>query len=405
MEREIIMKMSNLIKAIDITVQSGSVPMVMGHSGIGKSSIAKIYADLIQERENKDVVYVELFGSVLKEGELTGMPINVTKNYSGEELNVTTYTIHTAIRKLWEANEAGKIPLLFLDELNRSDIAVQQELMQLILTKQINGNPLPENTIMIAAGNPDSEDDDGIDYQVNTMNYALRDRFTDLHLEVDSDEWIKWALQQVSFYDNDDNLIKTDSMIHKNIIEFITNDPLQLHIINAENEGKNPTPRAWERTSDAYRYFEENYDMEDSDNKRAFWGVVEGNLGKNTAIAFRSFIEENSKPMINPKTIINNKDLSKDTKLIEKIKNETMARQNLLTRYVYIHIGNNIDKFKEKELNNFITYLDIIPEELLMMAISEIKRNPNDNISSIFEILKTNQTFIQKFVNIIQNLK
>ncbi|ALN97762.1 AAA ATPase [Bacillus phage vB_BpuM-BpSp] len=399
------MKMSGLLKAIQIAVESGSVPMVMGHAGIGKSTVAKLLAKVLEEKHDREVEYVEVYGSVLKEGELTGMPINTVETYNGREMNVTTYTVHTAVKKLWEASDAGKIPLLFLDEINRSDIAVQQELMQVLLTKEINGNPLPEETIMVAAGNPDSEDDEGLDYQVNTMNYALRDRFTELTLEADPDEWIKWGLQSVEMEINGKN--QSTTMIHKDIIEYITNHPTNLIIVNADQQEKNPTPRSWERTSDALRYFESEMNLNNEDDQKALLAVIQGNIGSNIASDFISFKLNNDQPMIDPARIIDNKDLGKDEKLLKEIEEETMMRLNLLSRYVYMYIAKNYNNFNDKKLDNYITFLSLIPSDLLMGTISDIKKDKSEDVRKIFsEKLVTSDEFIKfagEIINSAQN--
>ena len=40
------MKFSEVVKAVDITVQAGNVPIIEGHAGIGKSQIPKALANL-----------------------------------------------------------------------------------------------------------------------------------------------------------------------------------------------------------------------------------------------------------------------------------------------------------------------------------------------------------------------
>ena len=51
--------------------------------------------------------------------------------------------------------------LLFIDEINRAEHAVQQELMNLILNREINGFSLSDQVRIIAAMNPE----DSFDYQ------------------------------------------------------------------------------------------------------------------------------------------------------------------------------------------------------------------------------------------------
>ena len=53
--------------------------------------------------------------------------------------------------------EKGNNVLLFIDELNRCEHAVQQELMNLILNREINGYKLNKDVKILAAMNPSNE--------------------------------------------------------------------------------------------------------------------------------------------------------------------------------------------------------------------------------------------------------
>ena len=58
--------------------------------------------------------------------------------------------------------------MLFIDEINRAEHAVQQELMNLILNREINGFLLDDRVRIIAAMNPE----DSFDYQTIDMDPA-----------------------------------------------------------------------------------------------------------------------------------------------------------------------------------------------------------------------------------------
>ncbi|MDZ7543259.1 AAA domain-containing protein, partial [Clostridium perfringens] len=149
--------------------------------------------------------------------------------------------------------------LLFIDELNRCEHAVQQELMNLILNREINGYKLADNVKIVAAMNPSNKYDgfEDSDYQVVDMDRAQEDRFVWVELSSDIKEWIKWAMS------NDGN-------IHDHIMEFLSTFPEYLSTPNSK-ESINSTPRSWERVANAYNFYVKNNNNYSTD---IFFNVV-----------------------------------------------------------------------------------------------------------------------------------
>ena len=80
--------------------------------------------------------------------------------------------------------------ILFLDELNRAPMLVQNAALQLVLDRRLGAYTLPDGWTVAAACNY-STDGGG----VQKMTAALTSRFaTHLHLKVDIDDWSIWAL-------------------------------------------------------------------------------------------------------------------------------------------------------------------------------------------------------------------
>jgi len=78
---------------------------------------------------------------------------------------------------------------LFLDELNSAAPAVQAAAYQLILNRKVGTYVLPDNVVIIAAGN--READKGVTYR---MPAPLANRFVHLELAVDFNDWFEWAV-------------------------------------------------------------------------------------------------------------------------------------------------------------------------------------------------------------------
>lgn len=88
---------------------------------------------------------------------------------------------------------AAKYPMtvLFLDEMNSAPPSTQAAAYQLILNRRIGTYKLPENTVVVAAGN--RENDRGVTYK---MPAPLANRFLHMELAPDTDAWLDWALEQ-----------------------------------------------------------------------------------------------------------------------------------------------------------------------------------------------------------------
>lgn len=79
--------------------------------------------------------------------------------------------------------------LLFLDELNTAQPSVMVTMQHLVLDRNLGGVPLPEGTVICAAGNRAS--DRGATYP---LPIPLRGRFAHFELEADIDDWSAWAI-------------------------------------------------------------------------------------------------------------------------------------------------------------------------------------------------------------------
>ena len=141
------MNFIDTLKSVELVLETNEVPLIIGESGIGKTALAKKLA----KENNWSLVVID--GNLLKEGEIGGLP--TVENYAGGK--TTLYAVHYKLREIDEEITKGKSVLLFIDEINRCEHTVQQELMNLILNREINGYKLDENVKILAAMNPSSK--------------------------------------------------------------------------------------------------------------------------------------------------------------------------------------------------------------------------------------------------------
>lgn len=371
----------------DLVVKSDAVPLLIGESGIGKTALVKKLA------EKEGYYLVNIDGNMLKEGEIGGLPTveSYTVNVEGKEVvkKKTVYAVHTKLQEIDHivAEDPNREVLLFIDEINRCEHSVQQELMNIILNREINGYRLHENVKVIAAMNPSSKYDDfaNTDYGVVDMDPAQEDRFVWIELEADVKSWLQWGIER--------NLIKEEQNIHDHVLEFIANFPEFLHTPNSQEMIK-ATPRSWERVSNSYRVYLR------SENKipsRIFYNVVKGNVGGSIAQDFINFIENNKNPLIKPEDIFGNEEIAED--LRERVQRESHSRLYLSAKNGLIYLMN--ENHSNFEIKLFIDFLQLYPTDLKMGIMQEIKWNYED---SLYKEFLAEEAFLEIYFSMDEEL-
>lgn len=90
------------------------------------------------------------------------------------------------------ASHQIRAAVIILDEMNRTDVQTMKEFMNVVLNKNINGYQLPWWSFFIAAINPS---DQSSDYATNIMDPAQKDRFLQIDVEANLDEWIDYSIE------------------------------------------------------------------------------------------------------------------------------------------------------------------------------------------------------------------
>ncbi|EGT4206576.1 ATP-binding protein [Clostridioides difficile] len=367
------MNFIDTLKSVDLILSTGEVPLIVGESGIGKTALANKLA-----KEN-DWSLIVIDGNLLKEGEIGGLPtiesyVGVNSNGYKTEKKTTVYAVHNKLREIDEEISKSKTVLLFIDEINRCEHTVQQELMNLILNREINGYKLHDDVKILAAMNPSSKYGSDFDYQVVDMDVAQENRFVWLNMESDHTQWIKWAI---------------DEGIERKVIEFISTFPEYLHKINEDDV--RATPRSYERVSKIYKVYKEK---NNSIPRAVFLNVVKGNVGKVIAEEFISFIESNSEPLISYEDVFLGESI--DESIVERVKNESHTRLYLSAMNILKDLELNIknDKYESNHyINRFIEFLKMYPVDLMIGIMKDIR-------NSYIEVYKKaieNEEFVKSY--------
>lgn len=366
------MNFIDTLKSVNLVLATGEVPLVVGESGIGKTALAKKIA-----KEN-DWSLIVIDGNLLKEGEIGGLPTvesYVVLNSNGEniEKKTTIYAVHNKLREIDEEIAKGRNVLLFIDEINRCEHTVQQELMNLILNREINGYKLNDEVKILAAMNPSSKYGSDFDYQVVDMDAAQENRFVWLNMEADHTQWINWAIREG---------------IEDKVIEFISTFPEYLHKIN--DEDVRATPRSYERVSKSYTIFKE---QKDSIPRSVFLNVIKGNVGKVIAEEFISFIESDCSSLVSYEDIFLVETL--DSEIIEKVKNESHTRLYLSAMNILKKLDLNIKDNNDSKvyIDRLIEFLKLYPIDLMVGIMKDIK----SSYPGLYKIAIENEKFIELY--------
>ena len=230
---------------ISICIKKKRPVFLWGPPGIGKSELV---AEICQDMGGKlyDLRLALMDPSDLK-GVLYYNPANGNATWSSPP-------------DLPTKEEAAKYPItvLFLDEMNVAPPATQAAAYQLVLNRRVGTYELPDNTVVIAAGNRDT--DRGVTYR---MPSPLANRFVHLSLRPDFESWQTWAIA---------------NQIHPDVVGYLSHHKVDLFSFDPKNVTQAfATPRSWSFVSDLLR--EEMTPAELTD-------LVSGTVGEGIALKF-----------------------------------------------------------------------------------------------------------------------
>ena len=154
------------------------------------------------------------------------------------------------------------VNILFLDEISAAPQSVQAAAYQITLDRVVGEHKLPENCIVIAAGNRTT--DKSVAFK---MPKALANRL--LHIEVEGSfkAWKEWAIR---------------NGINDKVMGFLSFRPQ--HLMNfdpASDDLAFATPRAWEMVSNILNYVDPDVDK--------VYSLIAGVVGTGIAIEFRTW--------------------------------------------------------------------------------------------------------------------
>ncbi|MBQ6004297.1 MAG: AAA family ATPase [Clostridia bacterium] len=316
-------------------------PLVSGKHGIGKSAMIKSIA--------KDFggVCITVEGGTLKEGEITGLPYQYKDDdgktkfrflpyYAVERIqneekrlfelaggNVDDASLlmgdenRYAMNNLTPAERVDAIKthkvhpvIIFIDEINRTENTVYKELMNILLTRSVNGYQFPWWVFFVGAMNPSTQNSI---YATNEMDPAQLDRFIKIKVGDSTPEWLKFGKA---------------TGVSPSILSFINDNPKCLSAdakdLNDE-EKPTPSPRGWDmvdtllKSEPMLRDFFTDKENEPKVVEKDMKNLVTAKLGSSVATMFFASLVSQTRAIMPEELFSDDENLTANKSQLERL--------------------------------------------------------------------------------------
>ena len=297
---------------------------VWGGPGIGKSEV------IHQIAKNIDAHVIDIRLSLWEPTDIKGIPY-----YNSKENNMTWASPSELPTSALAKKHKNMI--LFLDEMNSAAPSVQAAAYQLILNRRVGQYELPDNVLIVAAGN--READKGVVYR---MPAPLANRFIHLEMKAEFEDWFEWSVA---------------NNVNKDVVGYLTFSKKDLYDFDPKSPSRSfATPRSWSFVSELIE--------DEDDDENTTTDLVSGSVGEGLAVKFMAHRKVASK-LPDPTDILEGKVKECETKEISAMYSLTVS----LCYELKDACDKNDKKFDDK-VNNFLRFaMDNFDTELVVMGI------------------------------------
>lgn len=311
---------SKVKDAVELCMKARLVPFIQGSPGIGKSQIVKSLAD------EYGLKLIDCRLSTMEPTDLVGLPW-----IEDGKAKFNPYSLFPL--------EDSPIPegyegfLLFLDEFNSANKAVQAAAYRVVLDREIGQHKLHPRCMVVAAGN--LLEDNAITTQLST---AMMSRVVHLYIESNFEDW----------RDN----FALPNRIDERVIAYLSMYPDKMMVFDPEREDETfPSPRTWEFVS---KIIKANGGMVD-DN---LLPVLAGAISSEQAMGFVQFCKV-SKNLITMDQIMSNPD-------IDPPKNDTAVLWATI-----IHLINRTD---HENFPTLVKFIRKVPSSFQIVYLRSLRK-------------------------------
>ena len=387
-------------------------PLVSGKHGIGKSQMIKSIANDLSG------VCITIEGGTLKEGEITGLPYQYKDEKGNIKFRFLPYyaieRIQNEEKRIYELliggernadylkgddnsyslndisyvekinllkNHTVKPVIIFIDEINRTENTVYKELMNILLTRSVNGYEFPWWVFFVGAMNPSTQNSV---YATNEMDPAQLDRFIKIKVKDDSKEWIKYA---------------KNANMSQSILDFITDNPkcLSSESKDLEDEEKpSPSPRGWDMIDTLIKsepLLRDFFTKEENDPgivEKDMKELVSAKVGTSVAAMYFASVINQNKIMTAEALFNDDENLTRNSFLVSNL---SPAKKLHLSDLVLNYLKENIEylmldkvnfAIRKKQLTVFISLLDASAK---LLFAQKIVGTTSDSGTSLIDLL------------------
>lgn len=253
---EMVAELSNAYsKIINNKLAIKTMPSVMlwGPPGVGKSQAVRQIANEIKQNTGKKVSVTDVRLLLFNPIDLRGIPTSNADKTLAVWLKPQIFQMDTS---------AAIINILFLDEISAAPQSVQAAAYQITLDRVIGEHKLPDNCIVIAAGNRVT--DRSVAFK---MPKALANRLLHIEVEGSFSDWKKWAVS---------------SGINDKVVGFLSfRKNYLMEVDTGADHLAFPTPRSWEMVSNILNSIDDDVDK--------MYSLIAGIVGTGVALEFRTW--------------------------------------------------------------------------------------------------------------------
>ena len=314
--------------------------MLWGAPGVGKSQGVRQIAKGIEKNTKKKVHVTDVRLLLFNPIDLRGIPTaNADK------------TLAIWLKpQIFQMDSSDKIVnILFLDEISAAPQSVQAAAYQITLDRVVGEHKLPDNCIVIAAGNRVT--DKSVSFK---MPKALANRLLHIEIEGSFNSWLDWAVI---------------NGVNEKVVGFLSFRTDRLFGFDAKSDDLAfATPRSWEMVSNILNNV--------SNDVNKMYPMIAGLIGSGLAVEFRSWCNLN-------------RDLPDIEKIFDGKERRIPERSDVM--YAVISSMSSYAKehrYDERKIGNSLKYVEKMPADyiaLLLKSYEAIEDNYKDFLKQIPE--------------------
>jgi hypothetical protein len=314
-------------------------PYLWGAPGVGKSEGVRQIAEGLGYVTGKKAVVTDVRLLLYSPVDLRGIPTKDAQSQLAVWLKP----------KIFDMDESeDTINFLFLDELSAAPQSVQSAAYQICLDRKIGEHTLPDNCIVIAAGNRTT--DKSVAYK---MPKALCNRLMHFCIEPSYSSWKTWALK---------------NGIDEHIIGYLAFDNSRLCVEPDSSDLAYPTPRSWAFASNILKNFQGDIKLSST--------LIRSCVGVDTAMEFEQWCK-----------VFN--DLPSTESIIDGLCNsypKTHDSLYALTSSLAVTLYREKKELTEEQIDNVCAYAAKFPPDFASMLFKDL----NYDQELMLKLMKSN---------------